>query len=92
MLLSIKGIYQNGKVILKELPPPDITTTEVVVTFLLPESEETSTRERAKDWQEMWKKISCWDEEDLAEIQKVREEFKRWLPPNVIGTSYVLCA
>ncbi|MBI4530949.1 MAG: hypothetical protein HY709_05440 [Candidatus Latescibacteria bacterium] len=77
MLPSMKGIHQNGKVILKEPPPPGVTTTEVVVTFLLPQSAETPVGEGTQDWQEAWKKISCWDAEDLSEIQKIREKFER---------------
>ena len=83
MLPSIKGVYHNGEVILKEPPPSGIMMTEVVVTFLLPQPEESSTKGEGHDWQADWKAVSCWSEEDIAAIQWVREEFNQWLAPDV---------
>ena len=52
MYTTIRGIYDNGKIVLYEQPPID-SPTEVLVTFtkeLTPSSEATSAKERKGGW------------------------------------------
>lgn len=45
MLTTIKGIYENGKIILTEDPPVK-TKADVIVTFLAGEASESNTGTR----------------------------------------------
>jgi hypothetical protein len=45
MLTTIEGIYENGKVILKELPPVK-KNSKVLVTFMSDDSNATTSQKR----------------------------------------------
>ena len=47
MLTAIKGIYDNGKIILTE-EPRDKTKTEVIVTFLKEEKQKSTSKKQSR--------------------------------------------
>lgn len=43
-MLTVEGIYKNGKVELSDAPPADISEARVIVTFLEPEEIDLKAR------------------------------------------------
>ena len=43
-MLTVEGIYKNGKVELTDAPPADISEARVIVTFLAPEEVDLKAR------------------------------------------------